>query len=217
MLRRGERPVGRSVRPLELARGYFVFGNLAAWVERAVRQPVRASPIGPMVRDEHCVRADRLHNHGLQGDLASTRAHGHPISVSNLTLLSEARMDFQPWIWILLEEAADTARLRAREILTHHTPSREIDWKVRRDWISAITPLSDDEVVFAIRMKRAPVFEQPGRSGMIERRTGPENAHVLVNFFVGDAEIVRRPTAGSFAQLVVNLFRRSVRKILSFP
>src|SRR6266478_9389626 len=113
MLRRGERPVGWPVRPSELARGYFVFWNLAAWVERAVRQPVRASPIGPMVRDEHCVRADRLHNHGLQGDLAPACGHGHPISVFYLTLLSEARMDFQPWIWILLKETADTARLRA--------------------------------------------------------------------------------------------------------
>src|SRR4029077_10538104 len=113
VLRRGERPVGRSVRSSKLARGYFVFGNLAAWVERAWRQSVRASPAGPMVRDEHGVRTDRLHHHGLQGDLASTRGHGHPISVLYLALLSETGMDFQPWIWILLEEAADTARLRA--------------------------------------------------------------------------------------------------------
>jgi hypothetical protein len=66
-----------------------------------------------MVRDEHGVRADRLHHHGLQDDLASTRGHGHPISVFYLVLLSKARMDFQPWIWTLLEETADTARLRA--------------------------------------------------------------------------------------------------------
>src|SRR6266403_1467007 len=66
-------------------------------------------------------------------------------------------------------------------------------------------------------MKRAPIFEQPRRSGMIERRTGPENAHVLVNFFVGDAEIVRVPAARSFAQLVINVFRRSVGKVVSLP
>src|SRR5260221_14506090 len=112
MLRRGERPVGRSVRRSELARGYFVLGNLAAWVEGSVRQSVRASPIGPMVRDEHRIRADCLHHHGLQGDLASTRRHVHPISVLYLALLSETGMDFQPWIWILLEETADTASLR---------------------------------------------------------------------------------------------------------
>src|SRR5580693_1954928 len=123
MLQRRERPVGRSVRASELARGYFVLGNLAAWVERAMRQPVRASPIGPMVRDEHRIRANRLHHHGLQGDLVSTRRHGDPISVIYLVSLSEAWMDFQSWIWILLEETTDTARLGAREILTHDAPS----------------------------------------------------------------------------------------------
>src|SRR6266404_2242988 len=106
MLRRGERPFRRSVRPSELARGYFVFGNLAAWVERAVRQPVRASPIGPVVRNEHRVRTDRLHHHGLQGDLAPARGHSHPISVFYLVLLSKARMELQPWIWTLIEETA---------------------------------------------------------------------------------------------------------------
>src|SRR5258708_29479800 len=49
---------------------------------------------------------------------------------------------------------------------------------------------------------------------MFERGAGPENTHVLVNFFVSDAEIVRMPTARSLAQLVVNVFRRSVRKVL---
>jgi hypothetical protein len=66
-----------------------------------------------MVRDEYCVRTDRRHYHGLQGDLASTRGHGHPVAVLYLGLLSEAWMDFQPWIWILIEQAADSARLRA--------------------------------------------------------------------------------------------------------
>jgi hypothetical protein len=66
-----------------------------------------------MVRDEYCVRTDRLHYHGLQGDLASTRGHGHPVAVLYLGLLSKALVDFQPRIWILLEQTADSARLRA--------------------------------------------------------------------------------------------------------
>jgi hypothetical protein len=66
-----------------------------------------------MVGDEHRVWTDGLHHHGLQDDLASTRGHSHPISVLYVALLSEARMDFQPWTWILLEKTADTARLRA--------------------------------------------------------------------------------------------------------
>src|SRR5580698_1350773 len=217
MLQRGERPVGRSVRTSQLARGHFVLGNLAAWIERAMRQPVRASPAGPVVGDEHRIRANRLHHHGLQGDLVATRGHVDPDSVIYLALLGEPGMDFQPWIWILLDETADTARLRAGEILTHDAPSREINWKLRRDRISTIAPFGDDEVVFAIRMKRASIFEQPGRPGMIERRARPENTHVLVDLFVGDAEIVRSPTARSFAQLIVNVSRRSVRKVLLLP
>jgi hypothetical protein len=66
-----------------------------------------------MVRDKYCIRTDRCHYHGLQGDLASTRGHGHPVAVLYLVLLSEAGVDFQPRIWILLEQAADSARLRA--------------------------------------------------------------------------------------------------------
>src|ERR1700751_2065861 len=178
-----------------------------------MRQPVRASPTGPMVGDEHCIQANRPHHHGLQGDLVSTRGHGDPISVIYLVLLGEPRMDLQSWIWILLEKTADSARLRAGEILTHNAPSREINWKLGRDRISTIAPFGNDEVVFAIRMERASIFEQPGRPGMIERRTRPENAHVFVDFFVGDAEIVRSPTARSFAQLIGNVSRRSVRKV----
>jgi hypothetical protein len=66
-----------------------------------------------MVGDEHRIRANRLHNHGLQGDLVSARGHGDPISVLYFELLSETRMDFQPRIWTLFEETADTARLCA--------------------------------------------------------------------------------------------------------
>jgi hypothetical protein len=66
-----------------------------------------------MVGDEHRIRANRLHHHGLQGDLVSACGHGDPISVIYLVLLSETRMDFQPWIWTLFEETADTARLCA--------------------------------------------------------------------------------------------------------
>src|ERR1700722_4112489 len=217
MLQRRERPVGGSVRTSQLARGYFELGNLAAWVERAMRHPGRASPAGPMVGDEHRIRANRLHHHGLQGELVSARGHGDPVSVIYLVLRGEPRMHFQPWIWILLDETADTARLRAGEILTHDAPTGEINWKLRRHRISAIAPFGDDEVVFAIRMKRASIFEQPGRPGMIERRTRPENAHVLVDLFVGDAEIVRSPTARSFAQLIVNFSCRSVWKELLLP
>src|SRR5258708_23300235 len=114
-----------------------------------------------MVRNEHRVRTDRLHHHGLQDELGSTRRYIHPISVLYFASLSEPRMDFQPWIWILLEETADAARLCAGEILTHHPPSRQVDRKLRRNRISTLAPLGNDEVVFAIRMKRAPIFKQP--------------------------------------------------------
>src|SRR5205814_9650380 len=71
-------------------------------------------------------------------------------------------------------------------------------------------------MVLAVRMKRASVLEKPRCSWVIERGTGPKNSHVLVDLFVGDAEIVREPAPRRFAQLFVNIFRGGVRKILPF-
>src|SRR5205814_10231534 len=71
-------------------------------------------------------------------------------------------------------------------------------------------------MVLAVRMKRASVLEKPRCPWMIERGTGPKNSHVLVDLFVGDAEIVREPAPSGFAQLFVDIFRVGVRKILPF-
>src|SRR5438552_14567499 len=71
-------------------------------------------------------------------------------------------------------------------------------------------------MVLAVRMKRPSILEKPWCPWVIERGAGPENSHVLVDLFVGDAEIVRMPAPRRFAQLVVNLLCGVIRKVLSF-
>ena len=49
------------------------------------------------------------------------------------------------------------------------------------------------------------VFPQPRRARMIEAGTRPEDAHVVLDLLVGDAEVIGGAAFGGDAQLVENV------------
>ena len=78
---------------LDAARRHFVFGNLAARVQRPVRQPVRAPAAGPVVGNEDRVGPDGAHHHRLQRDRAPAGGHRDPIAAADFVLFRQTRME----------------------------------------------------------------------------------------------------------------------------
>src|SRR5262249_4641521 len=150
-----------------------------------MRQPIGAAPIGPMVRDEDSVRPDGAHYHRLQYNVGAARGNLHPVAAGDSVLGREPRVQFQLRFGILIHQPADTARLRARKVLAYDAASREIDGKVVIHWISALAPGEAHKASLAIGMEESAVLEQPRRPRMVKRWAGPENALLLVDFFVG--------------------------------
>src|SRR5215831_14713710 len=79
----------------QLASRHLVLRNLAARVERAVREHVGAAPSRPVVRDEDSVRAYGAHYHGLERDGAAARRDGHLVAGLDAVARGERGMKFQ--------------------------------------------------------------------------------------------------------------------------
>src|SRR5438045_2624689 len=99
-------------------------------------------------------------------------------------------MDFKPGLRLLIDERADTPRLRAGKILADHAARREIDRKLAVHRVAALAPLQLHELRPAIRMEKPPALEQAGSAGMIDRRTRPEDSLPLIDLFVRDAVVI---------------------------
>src|SRR5215472_11934604 len=179
-----------------------------------MRQAVGTASARPVVGNENGVGSNCLHHHCLECDLAAARSGGYPIAVLDSILPGETRVNFDSGIRILIEETADTPRLRAGKILADDAAGREINRKLRRHRIATLMPFGNDKAMFAIRMKRAAVLEEAGSSRMVERRARPKHPHVFVDLLVSDAIVVGMSAARRFPQLVVNLARRAVWKEL---
>src|SRR5262249_11460031 len=100
-------------------------------------------------------------------------------------------MNFTKRFGILIDERTDAARLVSAEILRHNAPGREEDRIVFVDVLGWRTIFDPVKAGLAVRMMELPTFKQPGRSGMAERRTGPEDAHVLFDLGVGHSAVIR--------------------------
>ena len=115
-----------------------------------------------------------------------------------------------------IHQAADAARLRARKILAHHAAGGQVHRKVVVHGVAALAPLGQLEAALAVGIERDAAFHQVGRPRMIQRGAWPEDAHLTVDFLVGDAIVVRVPPARGFAQFVEDLARLAKREILLF-
>src|SRR5262245_22075622 len=124
-------------------------------------------------------------------------------------------MQFCEWLWILIDQRSNPARLRAGQILTHHSPSGQIQRIVAIDGITAWPPLCFVEVGLAIVRVELFIGEQHWRTRMVEIRTEPKDAFLFVDPFISDAVVVRDSAPGGDAKLFQNVGRVLERKILA--
>ena len=123
-----------------------LYRDLAARIERAMRQQVRGSPAGPVVGNEHRVGPDRLDDVHLRHDRRAPCRDLCPVTRLDGVRLRQARMHLDLGLGILLDERTDAPGLRAREIVAHDAAGREQQRERGVDRVAALAPLGDLEV-----------------------------------------------------------------------
>ncbi len=107
--------IGRDVGnlgELDSASRDLELGDFAAWIERPMGKTVCAADARPVIGNEDCVGPNCLDHHRANGKIISPSRDGYPIAIFNIVLLCEARMNFSAWLWVLVDQGADAARLR---------------------------------------------------------------------------------------------------------
>src|SRR5262249_21763251 len=132
------------------ASGDFEFRNLAARVKSPVGETIGAPRTRPVIRNEDGIRADRLDDQSTNGEIVAARSHRYPISVFDPTFFSEPRMQFRAWLWILVNQRSDAPRLRARQILAHHSTRCQVERVLLVDRITTRPPFRLVEVCLAV-------------------------------------------------------------------
>src|SRR5208282_5153205 len=94
---------------------------------------------------------------------------------------------------------------RSRKILAHYSSCGQEQRIFFIDRVPARPPFRHVEMRFAIVGIELPIHEKARRSGVVERRTRPEDSHLLVHPLVGDAVVVRDSAARGDSQLLQNV------------
>ena len=183
-------------------------GILRDRIDRADRAVVRRAIERPVIRDEHRVGPNGLHDLRADDDRAAAALDADEIAVGDAERLGQARMDLAERLRVLVDERADAARLRARQILRHHASRRQHDRVVGVGLFGGGPPVGRLKVRLAVGMAELPAFVQARRAGMIERRARPEDAHLAIDALPGDAGVVGDAALRGDAQLLEDLARR---------
>src|SRR5262245_7928116 len=218
--------IGRRLGGLaDAAAADFVLRNLADWILRGNRQSVRALITGPVIRDEDGVRPDRGDDHRPERNSPTPCLGDRPLSVLNAQLGCKTRMHLDAWFGILIDERTDAPRLCSGQKLADHTSGCQKQRVLVARVINGGTVISDVESRLAVREVKRPVtlrdrivasaLEEPRGAWMVNRRArfrifavaGPEDAHLPLDLFVGDARVVRDTAFAGDAQFVENLAR----------
>src|SRR5690242_4013376 len=92
-------------------------GDFRDRIERANREKVRGFIIGPMVRNKDRIFSDSVHYGCLKCHLTTPALNGDEIACFDAGALGEKRVHFYQGLRVLIDQAADTPRLRSTEIL----------------------------------------------------------------------------------------------------
>ena len=115
-------------------------------------------------------------------------------------------MNLQQRLGILIDQPADAAGLRAAEILRDDAAGREDHRIFGVGHLAGIAVAHGIEMRLAVRRLEFAVFPEPRGARMIEAGTRPEDAHVLLDLLVRDAEVIGGAAFRGDAQLVENVF-----------
>src|SRR5438067_1241335 len=136
-------------------------------------------------------------------------------------------MDLDKGFRILINEGADAASLSPAEILADHAAGSQDDREVGIDILGGRRVGGDVKAGFAVGEVKAAIAvgDRVGRSGLEEaRRAGmifawarPEDPQLLVDFFIGDAGVIRDSPGRSGAQLLEDLARVGEGEALLAP
>ena len=184
----------------------LVLGDLGDRVLGGDGQPVDALPPGPVVGDEHRVRADRATTWHRSVRLPARDSDRHPVAVVDRQLAGEARVQLQQRLRVLVDQRTDPPRLGAREELADHPPGGQHDRVRRRPRPrSAASTRIDVEARLAVReverpRPRATGFHEPGskRRGVPGGRSArrplasgrARTPHLALDLLVGDPRVV---------------------------
>src|SRR5438046_10228055 len=94
---------------------------------------------------------------------------------------------------VLVNQTADTPRLRSSQVLGHHAAGREKNWVLVVHVLSGRAIIASVECGFAVRKMKPAACEQSRRARMVGRGAGPENTHSLFNPRMRHAAVINRP------------------------
>jgi len=103
----------RACREFDPASRNFKLRDLAARVERPMRQAIRAAVAGPVIGDKNCVRSNRFHDHRPNRKIVTAGHDRDPVPIFNIVLLRKARMNLGSRFGILVYQGTDTPGLRS--------------------------------------------------------------------------------------------------------
>ncbi len=121
--------------------------------------------------------------------------------------------DLAQRLGVLLDERPDASRLRAREVLAHHSSGGQphrvllVDHLGRRAVADRVEPAAP-----VVGVEPA-AFEEPRGAGMVLGRAGPEHAQLALDAFPRDPVVVGAATLGRDAQLLEDLLGGGVREV----
>jgi len=123
-----------------------------------MRQAICALAARPMIRNENRVGPDCPDDHGWHLDFRAPSGHDHQIPVLDAMLLGEARMNFDTWLRILIDQRSNPARLCAGQVLAHDAARRQVNRIFLVNGIAGFPIWSKLKVSFTILVKRPPSF-----------------------------------------------------------
>src|SRR6185503_2847632 len=106
-------------------RAGFVLRNLRHRIERGICELINCQLFAPVIRNENRVRPNRAYNQHGKHSFTTARYDADSLAVVNPESHRSFRMNFDVWLWTLLDEKPDSSRLIAGEILVDNSPTRQ--------------------------------------------------------------------------------------------
>src|SRR5580704_2479975 len=182
-------------------------GDVRYGIDGANRQVVGGTVKRPVISNEDRVRPDGFHDLSPNDNAPAPAFYFNEVAFVDGQLFRQSGMHLAQRLRILVQQSADTARLRAGEEVRHYPSGGEDDGILVVRHLGGRAPLDGYEVRLAIGVSELSTLIEARCAGVADLRTWPEDSIALVNQLPSHPVIVRDTALGSDTQFLKDISR----------